>query len=404
MTNQQDNRIVSLYSKFMAKKASIVELEEFDAFLNTPDAEKHLFELLEDDYQLSESLLLDISEIRARMILEEITSRPQERGNVRRLWVRLAGVAAVIAIIVFSILVNNRFLNQNDNRTALFSAGQDIPPGTNSATLTLSDGRKIVLSAAAKGTLAAESGIRISKTSNGEITYEIIDNGLAGNPGLNTLSTKRGETYRVKLPDGSLVWLNAASSLQYPASFAGFKNREVDLEGEAYFEIKKDAVHPFHVKTKGQEVTVLGTHFNIKAYKEETEVITTLLEGSVRVNFQASAWSEKGKVGYKDEVQLSPGQQSSLKGESISIAKADMEENTAWKDGDFIFTDQRIEQIMSNIARWYDIEVIYEERIPDGTFSGNVSRSKNISQVLLALEATKLVHFKIEGRKVYVKK
>jgi len=403
MVNWEDKRVIDLYSKFSAKTATATELEAFNTFLNTPGAEQRLFGLLETDYQLSESHEKDISEFRALQIFEAVTSQPQELKKVSRLWPRLAGVAAIAAIITFSLLLRSRFFN-DDNRTNLIAAAQDIAPGTNKATLTLASGRKIVLSAALNGALASESGVRISKTADGEITYETVDNDLTEQRGMNMLSTDRGETYRVRLPDGSLVWLNAASSLTYPASFTGLKSRKVKMSGEAYFEIQKDEAKPFIVETNGQDVTVLGTHFNIKAYKDEPDVITTLQEGSVRVDFEAAAWNSKGKIRYKDEIVLSPGQQSLLRGESISISKANLEENTAWKTGDFIFTEITIERIMRDIARWYNIEVVYEGSIPTGTFSGNVSRSKNISQILQALEATRLVHFKVEGRRVYVKR
>ncbi|WP_442591461.1 FecR family protein [Pedobacter sp. AW31-3R] len=404
MVNWEDKRIIDLYSRFSAKTASATELEAFNTFLNTPGAEQRLFDLLETDYQLSESYEKDISEFRALQIFQEVTSHPQELKKVIRLWPRLAGVAAVAAIIAFSFLLKRNLFNDDTSRLTSIAAAQDIAPGTNTATLTLGNGRKIVLSAVLNGILAAESGVRISKTADGEITYEIVDNGLAEGLGMNILSTNRGETYRVKLPDGSLVWLNAASSITYPASFNGTKSRKVKMSGEAYFEIQKDKEHPFIVETNGQEVKVLGTHFNIKAYEDEADVITTLQEGSVRVDFEAAAWGSKGKVRYKDEIVLSPGQQSLLKGETISISKANLEENIAWKEGDFIFTEVGIEKVMRDIARWYNIQVIYEGAIPPGTFSGNISRIKNISQILMALESTKLVHFKIEGRRVYVRK
>jgi len=404
MVNWEDKRIVDLYSKFSAKIASAIELEEFNAFLNTSGAEHRLFELLETDYQLSESQEREINEFRARQIFEEITSQPQMLRKVSKLWPRLAGVAAILAIVVFSLFLKNGVLNTDSNRMTSISAAEDIAPGTNTATLTLANGRKIVLSASLNGVLAAESGVRISKTANGEITYEVVGHDLGDQRGLNILSTDKGETYRVKLPDGSLVWLNASSKIEYPAQFTALKSRKVKLFGEAYFEVQKDEKHPFIVETKGQDVTVLGTHFNIKAYEDEADVITTLQEGSVRVDFEAAAWSNKGKIRYKDEIVLLPGQQSLLKGESISISKANLAENIAWKEGDFIFTEVSIEKIMRDIARWYNIQVIFDGGIPAGTFSGNVSRSKNISQVLLALESTKLVHFKVEGRKVYVRK
>ncbi|MCD0488085.1 FecR domain-containing protein [Pedobacter sp. MC2016-14] len=404
MVNWEDKSIVDLYFKFSTKTASVVELEDFNAFLNTVGAEQRLFDLLETDYQLSESNRKEISDLRSQQIFEKVVSYPQANHQPRKLWPRLAGVAAIAAILVFSILVKNGFFHGDANFISSISAAQDIAPGKNGATLTLASGRKIVLSEAHNGALASESGVRISKTADGEITYEILSSPETEDAGMNTLSTHRGETYRVKLPDGSLVWLNAASSITYPASFAKSKSREVVLDGEAYFEIEKEENHPFIVKSDDQDVTVLGTHFNVKAYKEETDVITTLLEGSVRVDFQAAAWGDKGKVKYTDEIRLSPGQQSSLRGESMRISKANLEESIAWKDGDFVFTENGIERMMRDIARWYNVEVIYEGSIPTGAFSGNVSRSKNISQVLQALEATKLVHFKLQGRRVYVTK
>lgn len=319
-----------------------------------------------------------------------------------KLWPRIA-IAAALFIAVFGASLFY-FSNQPD-RTAVktISYANDIAPGKEGATLTLANGEKISINNTITGDIARQGGVKISKAADGSILYEIRES-RSGQVEYNSLSTARGQRTRLRLPDGSLVFLNAGSSLRYPTSFTALKNRQVDLEGEAFFQIEKDEAHPFIVKTKGQHVTVLGTHFNIKAYKEEASVITTLLEGSVRVNFQAATWNDNGKVIYDDEIVLSPGQESLLQGESISIAKANLEENMAWKEGDFIFTEKGIESIMRDIARWYNIQIVYEGSIPTGTFSGNVSRSKNISQILRALESTKLVHFKVEGRKVYVSK
>jgi transmembrane sensor len=404
MVNWEDKNIVDLYSKFSAKTASPNELEAFYAFLNSAGAQQRLFNLLETDYQLSESSRKEISDLRAQQIFEEIVSWPQENRKIVKLWPRLAGVAAIAAVIVLSLLLKNKFYNEERNLISKISSSQDIAPGKHTATLTLASGRRIVLSTALNGAIASESGVRISKTADGEITYETIVSSRMKDPAMNMLSTNRGETYKIKLPDGSLVWLNAESSIKYPSSFAQLKSRKVVLNGEAYFEVQKDEQHPFIVESDSQDVTVLGTHFNIKAYEEDSNVITTLVEGSVRVHFQAAVWSNKGKVGYKDEIMLSPGQQSLLKGESISITKANLDENIAWKNGDLIFTESSIQGVMRDIARWYNVEVVYVGEIPTGTFSGNVSRSKNISQILQALEATKLVHFKLQGRRVYLTK
>lgn len=404
MTIQDDNRIIVLYQKFLSKTASASELEAFSAFLTTDGAQQRLFDLLERDGQENILYWSDINELRSIDIFEKIVQQPQERQNVKKLWPRIAGVAVILAVVFVSLFYNSGWFDDKWNRHDLTLAAQHITPGKNAATLTLADGRKIVLSQILDGALVSDSDVRITKTSDGEILYEIKGDNRSAPGGSNELSTAKGETYRVRLPDGSQVWLNAASRLKYPVSFAMMKSRIVELEGEAYFEIEKDEAHPFVVKSGGQEVTVLGTHFNIKSYGEEGNVLTTLVEGSVRVDYQAATWNDHGKVGYKDEVVLSPGQQSLLKGETIDISTANLEQALAWKEGNFIFNEEGIQHIMRDISRWYNIEVVYEGTIPKGSFSGNVSRSKNISQVLQALESTKLVHFKIEGRKVYVTK
>jgi transmembrane sensor len=402
MSNIEDNRLLLLFHKFQSKTASVEELTEFNYFLAEEGAEQRLFELIEREYKSAEIHQTELNEISAQQIFHQITSQPQTLHKVRRLWPRIAGVAAIAAMLVIVILFKDQVSIGNQSQAV--SSNQDIAPGKSAATLTLASGRKILLSAMPSGELANESGVTISKTSDGEILYEIKENSAAKPGQHNLLSTAMGETYQVKLPDGSRVWLNAASSLKYPVSFSSLKDRRVELHGEAYFEVAKDKLHPFLVETDGQEVTVLGTHFNIKAYRQDKDIVTTLAEGSVRVGYQASAWSDHGKIIYKDEVILSPGQQSLLKGETISVSKAVLEESLAWKDGNFVFNDANIEKIMQDIARWYNIQVFYEGPLPAGAFSGNISRSKNISQILKALESTKLVHFKIEGRKVYVSK
>ncbi|WP_439697840.1 FecR family protein [Mucilaginibacter sp. AW1-7] len=403
MPNTEDNRLLLLYQKFQSKTASVEELTELNTFLASGGAEQHLFELIEREYQSSEIKQPKLSEFRAGQIFQQITSQPQTHRKIRKLWPRIAGVAAIAGLLAIAILFKDQILSTG-NQSQVVSSNQDIAPGRSAATLTLANGRKILLSAIPSGELASESGVTISKTSDGKIVYEIKENSAAKPGQHNLLSTAIGETYQVKLPDGSSVWLNAASSLKYPVSFSSLKDRRVELHGEAYFEVAKDKLHPFLVETDGQEVTVLGTHFNIKAYRQDKNIVTTLAEGSVRVGYQASAWSDHGKIVYKDEVILNPGQQSRLKGETISVSNADMEESLAWKDGNFVFNDAKIEKIMQDIARWYNIEVFYEGPSPTGAFFGNISRSKNISQILKALESTKLVHFKIEGRKVYVSK
>lgn len=404
MSIEEDKRLILLYQKFHSKTASVEELAELNNFLAGKGAEQRLFELIENSYQPTEMHQAELTELRAEEIFEHITSHAQDHHKVIKLWHRIAGVAAIAGLLTVSVFFKDQILSIGSKSENNLSK-HDVAPGISAATLTLANGQKVQLTDSSYGQLANESGVIITKTSDGKIVYEIKENNTAKPGQSNLLTTAMGQTYQVKLPDGSLVWLNAASSLKYPVSFVSVKERRVELNGEAYFEIAKDKLHPFLVKTDGQEVTVLGTHFNIRAYKEDKNIITTLAEGSVKVSYQASAWSDRGKIVYKDEVILSPGQQSQLKEESaLSVSNAIMEESLAWKEGNFVFNEVNIDKIMQDIARWYNIEVFYEGPLPKGAFSGNISRSKNISQILKALESTKLVHFRIEGRKVYVSK
>ncbi len=188
-----------------------------------------------------------------------------------------------------------------------------------------------------------------------------------------------------------MVWLNAASSLKFPVKFAG-KERVVELTGEAYFEVAPEAGKPFIVETVNEKVLVLGTHFNINAYSDEPVAVTTLLEGSIKVQS-----TQTGKASI-----LKPGQQSLLDASQFTIQAANLEEAVAWKNGYFRFNDERIADIMKKLERWYNIEVIYEGKPSEELFNGKISRFKDISQVLRMLEKTEGIHFKIQGRRVTV--
>jgi len=202
------------------------------------------------------------------------------------------------------------------------------------------------------------------------------------------LKTPRGGTYHVTLSDGTKVWLNAASALTYTASLGKTGVRKVKLEGEAYFEVAKNKTRPFLVENQGQTVEVLGTHFNINSYTDESSIKTTLLEGSVKVN----------------NVVLKPNQQSVLTADhKIQVNTIDAETTIAWKNGNFVFAGEHIEPIMRRLASWYNIAVVYQGKKPSGQFRGVISRHNKISEVLKMMELTGAVHFEIEGRKVYVK-
>ncbi len=276
-------------------------------------------------------------------------------------------------------------------------AKNDIKAGNDKAILTLSDGTKIVLDDAHNGVLANQGGNSILKTSDGALIYSFSkDNGIqAGQEKsegelFNTIQTPKGGKFLVMLPDGSKVWLNAASSLRFPTVFKGSK-REVELKGEAYFEVAPDKSMIFEVNTRNQVVQVLGTHFNINAYPDEPSVNTTLLEGSVIVSDLRTNTTQL----------LKPGEQSKVSQKMEVVNVKDAGEAVAWKDGYFQFNDEDIQTVMRQIERWYDVKVIYEGKVPKYRFGGEIERSLSLLQVLKILEKTK-VHFRLEGREVIV--
>ena len=352
-----------------------------------------LLHLLEQDWHKSSSNVPEVPEEEKEIIYEYIVSQSQHRSLKKyRLWPRIAGIAAAVVFIVSGIYFfkyrNNQAITTQPENTASL-----IKPGRNAATLTLANGKKIVLSNTVNGELAKEAGVSITKTANGQVVYNITGTANAGdgaiNPNrMNTLSTAKGETYMLILPDKSKVWLNAASSLSYAASLIDRGKRTVTLRGEGYFEIFKDKTHPFVVKTDKQEVEVLGTHFNINSYTDESFVTTTLLEGSVRVT-----------SGGQNQM-LNPGQQVLNNGTIFQVRQANVEEATAWKDGDFQFNDEKMSNIVKKLERWYDVEIELSDKFANKEFSGNISRSRSISRVLLMIEKTNGIHFKIEGRRV----
>lgn len=313
-----------------------------------------------------------------------------------------ARMAIAAAIFIILSLVGTVFMNQDHNPPAVFAnVGK---PGIDKAILTLADGTKINLTGAKNGLLHKHAGIEIIKAGEGTLIYKIVGS-KSNASGYHTISTPRGGQYKLVLSDGTRVWLNAASSLSYPASLnEGGTVRSVKMSGEAYFEVMKDKAHPFMVSTDQQELEVLGTHFNVSAYPDEHSVKTTLLEGSVRISArlpQDGSGTRPGRSG----VILKPNQQSTLTQNNIQIAEVNTEEAVAWKNGEFIFQNKPLESIMLEISRWYDVNIVYKDKqIAQKLFGGVISRSEDLSLVLSVLEVTGNVHFKVEGRTVTVMK
>jgi len=346
---------------------------------------------IEDAEKLQNAIAkLDTNIHTALSEIKQISAKPIKYRSIR--WISAA--AAIITILfVAAIFYFNKNTSLDQNKTTY---ANDVSPGKIGATLILANGKQIKLSDVANGEIASEAGIRISKTDDGQVIYEI--NPTKGTQqhvdALNTLTTAKGETYILTLPDKSKVWLNAASKLTYSAKLIKHGKRMVKLDGEGYFEITKDHLHPFVVESKGQQVEVLGTHFNVNAYHDEESIKTTLLEGSVKVS------------GNNNNIILKPGQQSLLtNGNQLVVSKVDLQEVIAWKSGEFLFRNDDFRTVMRKIARWYNIEVIYESSAPLHLELGGITyRARSISSVLKMMEKTGEVHFKIEGNKVIVSK
>ncbi|RAJ24568.1 FecR family protein [Pedobacter cryoconitis] len=314
----------------------------------------------------------------------------------RNLWPRIAGAAAVLLMLSAGVY----FFKLPAHQLALLTQKEQAPqilPGGNKATLTLANGKKITLDGADNGQLAEQAGIIITKTKDGQLVYTVSDQGThkeERQTAMNTIATPKGGQYQINLPDGTKVWLNAASSLRYPAVFTG-SERRVSLTGEAYFEVAKiHPAKPFSVSSLTQTVEVLGTHFNINSYTDEQAVKTTLLEGSVKVTAQ---------MGTSGSVFLKPGQQAVLLGNQLNVNLSNTEEAIAWKNGMFSFKDADLQTVMRAVSRWYDVEVSYEGNLPGRQFSGEIHRNINLSEVLDILSFFK-VHFRIDGKKITVTK
>ncbi|ANH80586.1 hypothetical protein A8C56_05940 [Niabella ginsenosidivorans] len=322
-------------------------------------------------------------------LFRKINKLINRKRNVTRLWAGIA--AAIILIAVLPATIKLLKSPASDHSQMAAAPERDIAPGINSATLILSNGRRITLAAGMQGKLAEESGTEIIRTSDSTVLYKNFMSMPANSNGAiayNTLTTARAQQYQLVLPDGSKIWLNAATSVRFPVSFSGLKERRVELDGEAYFEVAKDASKPFIVHSRQQDIKVLGTHFNVNSYADESEARTTLLEGSVNIN---------GKL------TLRPGEQAKLDREGkIEIAKVKTTASIAWQKGYFEFNDENVYEIMRKISRWYDVEVIYEGTIPLDKMEGTVSRFQQVSKVLSIMQATGLLKFRIEEKRIYV--
>ena len=327
------------------------------------------------------------------MLLANTKEKTKKEHNAKTkarivLFRRVAVAASVIGMVSLSIYFLKHTLKKEDNKICAHKFKDDVSPGNNKATLTLADGSSIILDDVQDGALTQQGGAKIIKIGD-KVSYHTT--GKTSEVEYNTITTPRGGQYQVELPDGSRVWMNAASSLRFPTAFTG-KERRVEINGEAYFEVTKNKSMPFIVKVNDAQVEVLGTHFNVMAYDEEGIVNTTLLEGSVK-------FVSGNKISL-----LKPGQQSQLSkdGQLKLINDVDVDQAVAWKNGLFVFDNSDLGTVMRQLSRWYDIDVVYRTRNIATSFVGEVPRTSNLSDVLKVIELTSKLRFEIVGKKVIV--
>ncbi|SDP82447.1 FecR family protein [Mucilaginibacter sp. OK268] len=371
---------INLYEKYLSGNCTPEEINQLEVYRDN-------FELKDlpwnDGMGNREEVRLDI----LYHLNHNITA---PKKSSKRYWV---AAAAVLIFALSLIWVTSHNANNASTEIVKNSVGVKGPvlPGNNKATLTLSDGSNIDLTDSKKGLLSKQGSVAVGKSGEGEIVYDAKEGEAKSSVTLyNIISTPRGGQYQVVLSDGTKVWLNAASSIKFPTVFTGHE-RKVELTGEAYFEVAKNKDMPFKVAVEHMSVEVLGTHFNVDAYKDEAVIKTTLLEGAVKL------------VTGDHQAYLKPGQQATLnQQQSFNIRSVNTEEAVAWKNGYFIFNNENIQSIMRKISRWYDVEVVYNGKVDERDFGGTVSRFDSVTDVLKSLELTGTVHFKMEGRRIIV--
>jgi transmembrane sensor len=392
-TMQQKNLFPDLLEKYLHNKLLPEEEREFVKLLGEKRYRDWLsldvLAKLEAEYPELKILPADSGQKILQSIFthgEEVTHAPTRRVPELRRWLPYA--AAAVLIVLAGIYFYTAPKKETAPAATIQPVENDAEPGGNKAILILADGRTIELDSAANGQLAMQGNVAVIKK-DGALTYN--SGNSTGAITYNILSTPRGGQYMLSLPDGSKVWLNAASTIKFPTAFTTGE-RQVELTGEAYFEVAHNAKQPFYVNLKGMTIQVLGTHFNVNAYDDEETIKTTLLQGTVKIVAQQS-------------VILKPGQEAIRKQNAPLTVQnyPDAEEAIAWKNGLFIFTNENITSVMRKLARWYNIEVEYEGDVSGKSLWGTISRFEKVSEVLRMLELTNVVDFTMEGRKIIVK-
>lgn len=406
-------RFAFLFRKFHQKTATPEEVAEFQRLAAMDEHAAELQQLLEEAWTEGDTMPV-FTQAESEALLERVVvaGREAEEGQVSReaaersrggvvemapvgRWSRIVAAAVVLAGLGIGVWWWAHSRTGSSVPVAVNKPQPAPLPGGNKAILILGNGSTVTLDSTKNGLVAMQGVSNVVKVAGGQLAY--ARGGTAGTVDgtttmlYNTIRTPRGGQYEVTLPDGSRVWLNAATSLRFPTAFAG-KERAVELSGEAYFEVAQAKDQPFKVKVGGMTVDVLGTHFDVMAYDDEESFRTTLLSGVVRVS-----GSDASKV-------LRPGEEASLSldGREITVAEADTDQVVAWKNGLFQFESAGLKEVMRQVARWYDVDVHYEGTV-ERHFSGFIARSAPLADVLHQLERAGKTSFTLEGRTVTVK-
>ena len=381
MKDAQREYFIEILKQYRLGNATQQEIAFLEAYYNVFETNEELI-TVENQHEFAPVKQLIKNNIDQQIILPQKTFRLTP-SRTRYM------VAAVIFLAVS--ITAYYFTTSSDHVDTPGQEYSHILPGTNKATLTLSNGQKISLDDVANGEIAQQAGIRITKSGNGQLVYTAVKGDNAIPVAQNTISTPKGGQYQLILPDGTKVYLNAASTLSYPTAFQD-KERLVELNGEAYFEVAKNKLLPFRVKSGQQTVEVLGTHFNVNAYADEGAIRTTLLEGAVKIS-----------AGMITQV-IKPGQQAILNkntADKIVITEVNTDKVIAWKNGVFSFENEDLKSVMRQISRWYNVEVIYTGVSSDEKYYGEISKNSKLGEVFEILELNN-VNFNVEGKTIKV--
>jgi len=388
-----------LIAKYLRKELTEQEQDQLEQWLQSDTRNQELFKKLTDqtiiDSELETFETNDKDKAWKNIVKKTGFKSTTRKSAASKPWPAYA--AAIVLLIALGVTLT-RYRNTPGEQKMAVKSQKDLLPGSNKAILTLADGSRVILDDAKRGKIASQQNVVITKDQSGELVYQAAKTSQTEDLPpveknvMNTLATPRGGQYQIVLPDGTRVWLNSASSLKYPTTFAG-NDRRVELNGEAYFEVSKDPSKPFYVKTATQTVTVLGTHFNINSYADEIAAKTTLLEGSVRITGNTNGATAK----------LKPGEQAVNTINAIDVKEnADIDEAVAWKNGKFLFRNTDLHTIMRQLSRWYDVDVEYQGNVAQKHYRGRISRNVPVSEIFEILK-TSGINFTIDGRKIIVR-